>query len=49
MIINFENFVLNNTNPEEFEKIILSEGSFETENELITHLIKKLRNFIKEF
>ncbi|CAD8164413.1 unnamed protein product [Paramecium pentaurelia] len=49
MIENFENFVLGNTNPEEFEKIILSESNFETENLLINHLINKLRQFMQEF
>ncbi|CAK74868.1 unnamed protein product (macronuclear) [Paramecium tetraurelia] len=49
MITNFETFVLGNTNPEEFEKIILSERNFETENLLITLLINKLREFIQEF
>ncbi|CAD8087834.1 unnamed protein product [Paramecium sonneborni] len=49
MITTFESFILQDYNPEEFEKIILSESNFETDNMLITNLIKKLRQFLQDF
>ncbi|CAD8176808.1 unnamed protein product [Paramecium octaurelia] len=49
IITNFESFILKDYNPEEFEKIILSESNFVTDNILINNLISKLRSFLSEF
>ncbi|CAK79567.1 unnamed protein product (macronuclear) [Paramecium tetraurelia] len=49
IIINFESFILKDYNPEEFEKIILSESNFVTDNILINNLISQLKSFLSEF